>query len=168
MNLGITGHRPHKLGGYNEYTNLCWPIQAKMETFFSWKAPEQIISGMALGADQWAVNVALKMGIKVTALIPCQGQDRLWPSFAQTQYRTLLRRVEVAGGEVRYVSDKPYDKWCMNNRNHEIVDTSSEMLAVWDGTKGGTGNCVELALHDGLKVTVLDPQTLEFKELERS
>jgi uncharacterized phage-like protein YoqJ len=168
MNLGITGHRPHKLGGYNEYTNLCWPIQHKMETFFSWKAPERIVSGMALGADQWAVVVALKLGIKVTALIPCKDQDRLWPPAARAMYSALLASIELGGGKIEYVSDKPYDKWCMVNRNKEIVNNASEMLAVWDGTKGGTGNCVKLALNDGLKVTVLDPNTMEFKELERS
>jgi uncharacterized phage-like protein YoqJ len=166
MNLGITGHRPNKLGGYDPYTSLCGPLQAKMETFFSWKAPERIISGMALGTDQWAVAVALRLGIKVTALIPCKDQEKLWPASAQAEYWKLLKDIEQDGGEIRYVSERPYDKRCMHNRNQEIVINSSEMLAIWDGTRGGTRDCIRLAKLKGLLITVLNPQTLEFNQLE--
>ncbi len=166
MNLGITGHRPHKLGGYNEYTNLCWPLQDKMESFFVEKNPSRIISGMALGTDQWAVATALRLGIEVTALIPCKNQEQLWPTSAQIEYWRLLKDIAASrGGEVRYVSDKPYDKWCMHNRNREIVENSSEMLAVWDGTRGGTRDCVRLAKSEGLAITILHPQTLEFSRI---
>jgi|SRR5579864_837481 len=166
MNLGITSHRPSKLGGYDPDTSLCWPLTVKMTGFFQEKAPERIVSGMALGADQWATGAALMLGIKVTALIPCKGQERVWPAHAQAVYWELLSRVEAGGGEVRYVSDKPYDKWCMHNRNKEIVTASSEMLAIWDGSKGGTRDCIRLAKADGLEITVLNPQTLEFSKLE--
>lgn len=168
MNLGITGHRPHKLGGYDPTTSLCWPIQAKMNEFFLKKAPERIISGMALGTDQWAVEVALAIGIKVTALIPCLDQDRLWPQPAQTHYQMLLGRIKNAGGEIQFVSSRPYDKWCMNNRNKAIVEISSEMLGVWDGTRGGTKSCVRLAISDGIPVTILNPKTMEFSECNQS
>lgn len=167
MNLGITGHRPHKLGGYGE-EGLRWPITYKMLRFFDEKKPERIISGMALGTDQWATAAALMLGIKVLALIPCQDQERLWPEPVQAVYWTLLQQIERGGGEIRYVSDRPYDKWCMNNRNKEIVNNASEMLAVWDGTRGGTRNCVRLALADGLKVTILNPRTMEFSECNQS
>ncbi len=165
-NLGITGHRPHKLGGYDNFTNLCEPIKWRLDTFFKEKNPYSIVSGMALGVDQWAVEVALNIGIKVIAMIPCVGQESRWPISAQNYYARLLERIDMAHGQITYVSLGPYTIDCMHRRNMEIVNSSSEMLAVWDGTRGGTRDCVRYAQSTGLAVTVLNPRTLEFSNLE--
>jgi uncharacterized phage-like protein YoqJ len=95
-----------------------------MELFFMEKNPARIVSGMALGTDQWAVEVALKLDIKVVAL--------------------------------------------MHRRNLEIVAQSSEIFAVWDGSKGGTKDCVKAAISEGLPITILDPRTMEFSKLGES
>jgi uncharacterized phage-like protein YoqJ len=166
--LGITGHRPPKLGGYDKFTNQSEQLKFKMEIFFMEKNPAHIVSGMAQGTDQWAAEVALKLGIKVLALIPCTGHELMWPTDTQNYYRYLLREIEKAHGTVQYVSLKPYTTYCMHRRNQAIVSQSSEMLAVWDGTRGGTRDCVRLALADGLLVTVLHPWSLEFNILEKS
>lgn len=165
ISLGITGHRPDKLGGYHDTSNLSWLLKFHMEIFFLEKAPLRIVSGMALGTDQWAVEVALKLGIKVTALVPCLNQEAVWPREAQLRYRELLERIERSGGSVEYVTLTPYTPICMHRRNQEIVAQSSEILSVWDGTRGGTRDCIRLAKADGLQVTNLNPQTMRFETL---
>jgi uncharacterized phage-like protein YoqJ len=165
--LGITGHRPPKLGGYDDFTNLSGGIKIQIELFFIEKNPHHIVSGMALGVDQWAVEVALRLGIKVLALLPCEGQESPWPQIAQAYYWNLLDRIKTAGGQVTYVTFGPYTTDCMHRRNREIVDQSSEILSVWDGTRGGTRDCIRLALAFGTPVTNLNPGTLKFEKLER-
>lgn len=40
------------------------------------------------------------------------------------------------------VSDCEYNSTVMQQRNEWMLDYSDVMIAVWDGSKGGTGNCV--------------------------
>jgi uncharacterized phage-like protein YoqJ len=161
MILGITGHRPHKLGGYNDATNRSKAIKMKMKEIFLDSKPVCVVSGMALGIDQWAAEVALDLGIKVLALVPCKGQDCKWPFPSQKKYAELLERITIAGGSVEYVSKETYDLKCMHDRNQKIVDYSTQLLAIWDGSWGGTGSCVRLAKKAGKPVIKIHPNTLE-------
>lgn len=166
FSLGITGHRPDKLGGYNDFENLRGALMLKMRDFFTEKGVTTLVSGMALGTDQWAAETALEMGIKVTAMIPCLNQDKMWPDLARTHYYGILDRIRFAQGHIIYVSLRDYEKGCMHRRNLEIVNSSDEILAVWNGSKGGTKDCVRSATQAGLPVTVLNPYTLEFESHE--
>jgi uncharacterized phage-like protein YoqJ len=161
MVLGITGHRPHKLGGYNDATNKSKDIKLLMKKAFVQAAPVCIVSGMALGVDQWAVEVALELGIKVLALIPCLEQDSQWPPSSKKKYAELLDRIVKAGGSVEYVTKEPYTQTCMQLRNQRIVDYSTHILAVWDRSWGGTGSCVRLGKKAGRPVTVIHPTSYE-------
>jgi len=164
--LGITGHRPDKLGGYNDYENLRGLLMLKMRDFFLEKGVTTLVSGMALGTDQWATETALDLGIRVAAMIPCLNQEKLWPAISQAYYHALLDRIRKAEGHIIYVSLQNYEKGCMHRRNLEIVNSSEEMLAVWTGSKGGTKDCVRVAIRAGLPVTVLNPNTMEFEKHE--
>jgi hypothetical protein len=42
-----------------------------------------------------------------------------------------------------------------------MVHNSNYVIAVWDGTKGGTGNCVNYALRLNKQITMLNPQTYD-------
>jgi uncharacterized phage-like protein YoqJ len=161
MVLGITGHRPSKLGGYNDATNKSKDIKLLMKKAFVQAKPACIVSGMALGVDQWAVEVALELGIKVLALIPCLGQDSQWPPAARKKYAQLLTAIVEAGGSVEYVTNEPYTNTCMQLRNQRIVDYATDMFAVWDRSWGGTGSCVRLAKTAGRPVTIIHPTNYE-------
>lgn len=159
--LGITGHRPHKLGGYNDKTNRSQQIKYMLKKCFVQAQPTCIVSGMALGVDQWAVEVALEFNIKVMALIPCLAQESKWPPESQKKYAELLEQIKAAGGEIEYVTKEPYSPGCMQLRNQRIVDYSTHMLAIWDHSWGGTGSCVRLAKQAGRPITIIHPISLE-------
>lgn len=50
-----------------------------------------------------------------------------------------------------------YKPYLMQNRNEHMVDNSEDCIAVWDGTSGGTGNCVKYAQRVGKNVIRIHP-----------
>jgi uncharacterized phage-like protein YoqJ len=152
MVLGITGHRPDKLGGYQPN-----PLQARindlMREVFEDVRPDKVITGMALGVDQWAAAIAISMGIPFIAAVPFHGQELKWPKESQRYYQELL----VKAADVTVVAQGPYAPWKMANRNKWVVSHSDVMLAVWDGTDGGTHNCVDLIRKANKPMIRIDP-----------
>lgn len=100
-----------------------------------------LLTGMALGVDQWAAEACIDLCIPYTAVIPFEGQELAWPLASQGHYRTLVakaaERIVVCEGE--------FKPWKMQRRNEWVVDRCALLLAVWDGSQGGTGNCVAYA-----------------------
>lgn len=141
-----TGHRPNKLGGYGI------AAQVKLLNLASgWLGdvrPDKVISGMALGWDYALAASAFELDIPFIAAVPFEGQERMWPSESQANYRTLLKAAE----QVVYVSSADYAPWKMQVRNQWMVDNCDSVLALWDGSSGGTGNCVAYANKVGRPV----------------
>lgn len=134
-----TGHRPDKLGGYGTDTEarLITLATAQLTT----DRPEEAISGMALGWDMAWAFAALELGIAVHAAIPFEGQETRWPSSSQQKWAHILKRC----AKVTYVCDPGYAAWKMQVRNAWMVDNSTKVIALWDGSSGGTGNCIRYA-----------------------
>ena len=57
--------------------------------------------------------------------------------------------------EVVFVSEPGYAAWKMQVRNKWMVDNSDLVLALWNGTDGGTANCVRYAEKVGKPITNL-------------
>lgn len=147
MILAATGHRPDKLGGYDMEREraLVYFATKCLETI----GPKEVISGMALGWDQAVAEAAARLGLPFVAAIPFYGQDRLWTAPARARYEALLDRSDkvfaVANGEPVPVA--------MQLRNQWMVDNSTHLLALWNGTPGGTHNCLRYAKGEGRKFT---------------
>lgn len=138
--LAGTGHRPDKLGGYGNdvLTALYRLALGELRTL----QPDRVISGMAQGWDTALALAAITMNIHLTAAIPFKGQELRWPTASQERYRTILSKGKVV---VRYVSTGGYSAAKMQIRNRWMVDRCNVLLALWNQTPGGTGNCVEYA-----------------------
>lgn len=139
-----TGHRPNKLGGYGSdvHDKQCEILH---DYFDSIPLPEKIISGMALGWDTSLATMAVIRGIPLVAAIPFAGQEEAWPKSSQNTYHMLKRQA----AEVVYVCEGGYAAWKMQVRNKWMVDHSDSVLALWDGSSGGTANCVAYADKKG-------------------
>lgn len=152
MIIAITGHRPDKLGGYKpcaEHEH----IRLLMKKAFMAFQPTQIITGMALGVDQWAAEEALKLKIPLVAAIPFEEQASNWPHESQQHYRNLLSQIP---DQIR-VCEPGYLVWKLQKRNEWMVDHCDMVLAFWDGTKGGTANCVNYAVKKKKTVMQINP-----------
>lgn len=139
--VAATGHRPDKLGGY--YPRALDRVRLVARKHLKRNRPEKLIVGMALGWDQAVAWAAVDLEIPFVAAVPFDGQESRWPKDSQAQYRALLREAEsvVYVGE-RYSAPIPR---LMQRRNEWMVDRCESLLALHDGTFGGTCNCLNYA-----------------------
>lgn len=172
MKIAITGHRPNKLG--NDYellsplvhwiTNQILEILENQRKLLLLKGkPVDItgISGMALGIDTLYAKICTTIGIPFIAAIPFKGQGMRWSIKTQIQYGELLQKAN----QIFIVADNKfvtYDEYLtmpfesmstglvskyMDMRNKWMVDNCDILIAVWDGSEGGTANCVRYAVR---------------------
>lgn len=134
-----TGHRPNKLGGYGPEAEA-----VVYETAKQWlldNMPDKVISGMAMGWDMALARAAISLEIPLIAAVPFKGQESRWSYQTVNLYHKLLSEAD----EVVYVCDEGYAAWKMQVRNEWMVNHADLVLALWDGSSGGTGNCIAYA-----------------------
>jgi|SRR5690606_11597477 len=141
--VAATGHRPNKLGGY-DYRRAEERRRIARGALTLLGATEAI-SGMALGWDVDFAQAAIDLGIPVHAAVPFEGQECRWPSSSQQAWRSILAKC----ASVTVVSPGGYSASAMQVRNEWMVDRAPYVLALWDGSPGGTGNCVKYARQQG-------------------
>jgi len=153
MIVAFTGHRPNKLGGYRVPNRTSRWICFLLEDILGGLRPDHAISGMALGVDQWAAVICCSLKIPWTAAIPFAGQELAWPPESQREYNSLLKKAE----KTFFVCEPGYAAWKMQKRNEWMVDNCDLLIAVWDGSPGGTGNCVQYAKSRGREIHQITP-----------
>ena len=115
----------------------------------------KVISGMALGFDQLLLEEALAQNIKAVAAVPCLNQEQIWPQESQKRYHELINHPLV---EKKIVTQTGYTSKVMQVRNIWMVDNCDVLLAVWDGSSGGTANCVRYAESQKKSIIRIDPR----------
>lgn len=138
-----TGHRPDKLGGYGKTAFDKLVTIAK--NFLIEENPDIVISGMALGWDQALAIAAIQLNIPFIAAVPFKGQESMWPRESQEFYRYILNRAH----KVEVTSTGGYSPEKMQIRNKWMVDNSTKIAAMFNGSRGGTYNCIKYAEQVG-------------------
>ncbi len=141
-----TGHRPEKIGGYDEQTSRRLVRFAR--DWIAMAAPSHIISGMAVGWDMTLAHAAVLEGVPFTAAIPFAGQEQRWPEASQRRWDALVRRAAA----VEIVSSGGFSAQAMQRRNEWMVDRADRIVALFDGSSGGTANCIVYAQRVGKPV----------------
>lgn len=146
--LSFTGHRPKYLPGqYSDRTTRA--LATTVEGILQKHQPSKILTGMALGLDQVAATISAQLDIPFVAVIPFEGQERLWPSASQQRYHQLLGCAE----EVVIVSNGGYSVEKMQLRNQWLVNNSDTLAALWNGeVRSGTFNCIRYAKQKQLSI----------------
>ncbi len=158
----FTGHRPKSFPwGYDENAPSCVLLKEVLASQISALAEQGVtdfLSGMAQGVDLWYAQIVLDLrktnpALKLHAILPCEGQERKWTASAQEHYRSILAQAN----EVIYVGQE-YSRNCMLKRNRCLVDHSSILLAVYNGTyQSGTGMTVRYAQRLKREIIIIDP-----------
>lgn len=142
--LAGTGHRPDKIsGGYSEVARV--RLVDFAEIILRETKPDRVVSGMALGWDQALVEAALRLNIPFVAALPFGGQELTWPTASQERYRELLKKAVT----IKLVCEGGYASWKYQLRNEYLVTSCHLLVALWDGSDGGTANCVKYAKKCG-------------------
>lgn len=164
-NLSVTGHRPDKLWGYDysnpHYVALTSRFEEIVKDILKSYSSITMYSGMALGVDTVFAFTALKLKnlgfpVKLVCVVPFQGQESQWPQHSQDIYHYLL---SVADNIV-YTASPGYESWKMQHRNKYLVNVCDKLVAVWDGSSGGTANCVNYANSKNCDIIRINPQDL--------
>lgn len=151
----FTGHRPNKLNGYEPSQNkeLLWTIHECVINLIEKENIDTFINGVALGVDQWSAKIVLKLKekyphIKLISAVPCKNQHKKWKAASRKEWQYIIDNSD----QVIYVTEEEYNSKCMQERNEWMVLNSEIVIAVWNGTSGGTGNCVKFAQQKNKRI----------------
>lgn len=155
----FTGHRPEKLPwGENEYDLRCRALRERIHNTLerAYAAGyRHFICGMARGCDTYFCEEALALrarhqDVTVEAAIPCLSQCAGWPEEDKERYRDLLSRCDY-----ETLVQERYTPACMHRRNQYMVNHASLLIAVHDGSPGGTRSTIEYGFRQRLEVIIL-------------
>lgn len=174
----FTGHRPNKLGGYNYLSEKNIKIKNKtkevVKDLIENKNVKNFVFGGALGFDQIAFDAVYELktnfpDIKLILAIPFAQQDANWPQQSSEYWKEQKNKADevvlvdkLENYKIKGYQADIYYPAKMQKRNEYMVDISNYMIACYDGTKGGTGNCVNywIKKKDKNNCIIINPNDL--------
>lgn len=129
--------------------NLKMQIKNTITELIEKENATHFISGMALGVDMICAEIVLELKktypqITLECAIPCETQAAKWTEKYRDRYfNTIIASDKETLLQTHYTAD------CMMKRNKYMVDKSDIVVAVWNGSKGGTANTVNYAKQSG-------------------
>lgn len=149
----FTGHRPEKLNiSEAEVKKLLFnAVEDAIEQGYT-----TFITGLAKGFDTWAGETVCELSkshpaVKLVCALP-------YPDFAKNAPH-LVEKAAL----VHTVSEK-YSVFSYQKRNKWMVDNSSLVIALFNGSKGGTENTLNYAKEKGAEIVFLKKPPL-FRQL---
>ena len=147
----FAGHRPEGIL-LSETTAKGWlqfQIQQAIDAGYT-----TFITGMGMGVDIWAAQIVIELragnpSIHLIAVEPYPSFSAKWSE----EWRSVYQEVIISADLVKRISQR-YAPDAINNRLYWIVDHSSRLIAIYNGTKGYTGSFVDYAQTQGLETTL--------------
>ena len=162
MRIAITGHRPQKLNNEWDGVGPCSDyIRSCITRVFELNPPTLIISGMALGVDMIFAEMAIERNLPLLAVIPCPNQECRWPPNSRHRYDKIMSYKKCTRCQV----SSNYSTFAMQKRNIYMVNHCDLLIGMFDGTKGGTYNCLQYAKTKKTRLLLFNP--MDFKEPEQ-
>lgn len=171
FNYTLTGHRPNKLDGYSLETPFYTRLQNKLERIIESRLETHDFvvcrSGLALGADTvWseavlAVRKRFPNRVFFYAYEAFTGVHLRWQKENQEQFLRHKRLADYVHttdfGERK--RDRTMCIKALNQCSVDMIEPSDCVIAIWDGSRGGTGNAVRDAKKRDKELLVLHPDT---------
>jgi len=160
----FTGHRPQKLSyGMDEQHDHCIRLKDRLQKEIEAKIENGVdtfLCGMAWGTDIWCGEIVMGLKarhphIRLIACIPHLGQENTWTDEYKKRYHKL-----IDSADDRIIFYDHYVRGCMQKRNQYMVDNSANIIAVFNGSSGGTKSTVEYAVKRRLDIIILDPDKM--------
>lgn len=153
----FTGHRPDRLIEPES------EIRTKLETAIRNAIADgfvTFISGMAPGVDIWAAEIVIKLretefpDIHLIAASPYKGFEEKADDNRIQHYNRCMENADL----VRFICDG-YNRSCFQIRNEWMVNHCSRVIAVYNGTPGGTKNTIEYAKKKNVEIVEIDVES---------
>ncbi|MDP4134116.1 MAG: SLOG family protein [Bacillota bacterium] len=155
----FTGKRPNSMPWGNDESNpLCIDLKERIESAVEMtikKGYTHFITGMAQGADIFCAEAVIKLKeryphITLEAAVPCPEQTERWGWSYKRRYSEILGNCS----SVKILRDK-YVTGCMQERNRYMVDNARLVIAIYNGSGGGTASTIKYARNKGRFVCVI-------------
>lgn len=145
----FTGHRPENME--HSETDIRPRIEQAIETAME-KGIMTFITGMAMGTDIWAAEIVLEKkeknrNIRLICALPHPNFEKRRSIVEQTRFRDILKNADDV-----ILVNRRYFSGCYHVRNKWMVDHSEMVIAVYNGSAGGTRNTVAYARSSGIDV----------------
>ena len=160
----FTGHRPEKMFSGNDNIELKVAllkrsIRTHIECAIS-DGYTDFISGMARGADIFFAEIVLYLKkthpeIRLICAVPFPSQGDGFSRQWRNRYNSI-----IADCDEKVAVCESYSKQSYILRNKYMVDRSQRVIAVFNGTPGGTAGTVSYARSNGREVFVINPDSL--------
>ncbi|MCR5803192.1 MAG: DUF1273 domain-containing protein [Clostridia bacterium] len=154
----FTGHKPEKIKEDIDVikANLRKEIMKAIDLGY-----DTFISGMADGVDVWAAETVLdikkeKDDIKLICAVAYNGTEKNRTPEKQEKFHDILRRAD--GTE--YMNRK-YAPWVFFARDEWMIDRASYVIAVFNGTRGGTEHTLKYAAEKERKIVYVNMKEIE-------
>lgn len=152
----FTGHRAEKLPWkYNEDDPRCAALKLRIADVIRSlydAGYRHFICGMATGCDMYfgEAVVALRSergDVTLEAAIPFEGQSTKWAPSLRRRYFRLAEECDY-----QTVLHHDYTADCMMDRNRYMVDHAGVLVAVYNGSSGGTQATMLYALRQNRQI----------------
>ena len=149
--LCFTGRRPEKLH-YDEAT-VCNILRKAIDDAMA-NGFTTFISGMARGVDIWAAEIVLEKKrmnpeVRLICALPHPNFEKRWSFAWQKRYARVIAQADLVKEISLTFSMANYQR-----RNEWMVDHSTKVIAIYNGTAGGTKKTIDYAEHRGVKVDI--------------
>ncbi len=122
--------------------------------------------GGALGVDMWAAEEILRLkelpgyaDIELIVALPFEGHDLKWDAKSKKRLQTIIHNATKC-----VIVGQNGDASNYKKRNYYMVEHADILLAVYDNNRtirSGTGQTVNYALKQNLRIIFLHPDTAE-------
>lgn len=156
--LCFTGHRPEKLllnTDNSQLEMLTHALKCEIDIAI-FQGFDTFYTGMARGIDLIAAELVIAARekhpqIKLMAAVPHKHQAARWRASTRERYEHILKQCNAV-----LVLSPNYHAGCLQERNIFMVENSERVVAVYNGSAGGTQNTIEYAESLGKEIVVLN------------
>lgn len=151
--LCFTGHRPEKL--HHNEAKVCGILRKAIDDAMT-NGFTTFISGMARGVDMWAAEIVLEKKrvnpeVRLICALPYPSFEKSWRFSWQERCGSILMQADYIKTICPVFSMESYQR-----RNEWMVDHSARVIAIYNGTAGGTKKTIDYARMQGVKVNIYE------------
>ncbi len=149
----FTGHRPDKIR--NDEIKVRERLRMEIISVAK-KGIDTFITGMAPGVDTWAALEVLDLkasgiDLHLVCAVPFPGVEKN----RSEELKEMFSKITDASDRIDFICPG-YRAWCFKARNRWMVDHASRVIAVFNGSAGGTEQTLKMAEKSGRKITLID------------